>query len=165
MNQTTDHVYTKEELLRQLAALHLPQDRVVLMHSSLRSIGQIEGGAEALLDTMIEYCTREGGLFCVPTHTWDRLGQEITLDLNDSHTCLGAFSDLAARDPRGIRSLNPTHSMAVFGDPRRAEAFVRGESEVCSGTAAESCYGKLFHEGGTVLLGLCADCPTKGDPA
>ena len=67
------HIYTKSELLSQLEALHIPRDRVVLMHSSLRLIGQIEGGAAALLDVLIEYFTAEGGLFCVPTHTWANL--------------------------------------------------------------------------------------------
>ena len=71
------HIYTKAELYAQLEALHIPRDRVVLMHSSLRLIGQIEGGAPALLDVLIEYFTATGGLFCIPSHTWvSRTGVE-----------------------------------------------------------------------------------------
>ncbi len=150
-----NHVYTKPELLAQLDALHIPRDGVVLMHSSLRLVGQIEGGAEALLDALIEYFTATGGLFCVPTHTWANLwatDQEFVLDVNNPHTCLGAFSDLAVADGRGIRSENPTHSMVVFGNRERAEAFVAGEIDVPSGTAPESCYGKIFKMSGYVLL-------------
>ena len=43
-------MYTKSDLLSQLEALRIPRDRVILMHSSLRLIGQIEGGAKTLLD-------------------------------------------------------------------------------------------------------------------
>ena len=44
-------MYTKSDLISQLEALRIPRDRVVLMHSSLRLIGQIEGGAKTMLDT------------------------------------------------------------------------------------------------------------------
>ena len=148
----SDKVYTREDLLCQLRQMHIPRDRVVLMHSSLRLVGKVEGGAEGLLDAMIEYFTAEGGLFCVPTHTWGNLNKEITLDMSDTKTCLGALSDLAAADPRGIRSLNPTHSMVVFGDRLRALDFIKDEGHVTSGTDPESCYGKLYRDGGYVLL-------------
>lgn len=145
-------IYTKEDLLSQLADMGLPRDRVVLAHSSLRLVGNIQGGAKTLLDAMIEYFTADGGLFCVPTHTWGNLGKEITLDMTDPATCLGAFSDLAAADGRGIRSENPTHSMAVFGDREKALRFIADEPFVTAGTAPESCYGKLCEWGGYVLL-------------
>lgn len=146
------HTYTKEELLRQLEQLPTPKGAIVLMHSSLRSIGPVEGGAEGLLDILIEHFTRDGGLFCVPTHTWHNLGKDITLDMNSDESCLSAFAGVAIRDGRGIRSENPCHSMVVFGDRERAEAFVEGELFVSTPTAPDSCYGKLIESGGFVLL-------------
>ena len=142
--------YTKAELLQQLDALHTPKGVPVLFHSSLRAIGPVEGGAEALLDILIEYFTQDGGLFCVPAHTWHNLGKEITLDVNSDVNCLGAFATVAIRDSRGVRSENPCHSMVVFGDG--AADFVAGELDVPTPTAPTSCYGKLFDMGGCVLL-------------
>lgn len=144
--------FTKADIIQQLDALHAPKGVPVLMHASLRSVGPVEGGAEAFLDVLIEYFTRDGGLFCIPTHTWDNLGKEITLDVNSDDNCLGAFSGLAIRDGRGVRSENPTHSMVVFGDREKAEAFVRNELWVPTPTAPTSCYGKLYDQGGYVLL-------------
>lgn len=46
--------YTKDEIKEQLAKMNLPQDKVVLVHSSLRLVGEVEGGAKGLLDAMIE---------------------------------------------------------------------------------------------------------------
>lgn len=152
MKRDLHKIYTKDDILCQLAEMRLPRDCVVLMHSSLRLVGRLEKGGETLLDAMIEYFTAEGGLFCVPTHTWSNLKREITLDMQDFSTCLGAFSDLAAADARGVRSQNPTHSMAVFGDRSRALDFIKDEATLTSGTAPESCYGKLYREGGYVLL-------------
>jgi len=148
----TDKIYTKKDILAQLAAMGAPRDRAVLAHTSLRLIGNIEGGAEALLDAFIEYFTAEGGLFCVPTHTWHRLGEDVVLDMASDENCLGAFSSVALRDGRGVRSENPTHSMVVFGDRERAEQFIRDDAHVKTPTAPESAYGKLFSEGGYVLL-------------
>ncbi len=152
MNNKQSKIYTKDDILVQLSAMKLPRDKVVLAHSSLRLVGKLEEGAKTLLDAMIEYFTAEGGLFCVPTHTWANLSKEITLDMNDPATCLGAFSDFAAADPRGKRSLNATHSMAVFGDETKVSAFIDGEDRISSGTAPESCYGKIYREGGYILL-------------
>ncbi len=152
MTKDFNKIYTKKEILDQLAQMNIPRNRVVLIHPSLRLIGRIDGGAQALLDTLIEYFTADGGLFCVPTHTWHNLKQEITLDMNDPTTALGAFPDLAAADPRGIRSQNPTHSMVVFGDRARALDFIKDEPYVTSGTDPKSCYGKLYRDGGYVLL-------------
>ena len=144
--------YTKSDIYRQLEAMNAPTDSVVLMHASLRAIGPVEGGAEGLLDALIEYFTRDGGLFCVPTHTWHNLGKEITLDMTSDDSCLGAFSGIALRKGTGIRSESPTHSMVVFGDREKARALVADEPFAKSSTAPESCYGKLYDLGGKVLL-------------
>ena len=145
-------IYTKLDIKDQLLAMSAPKSSVVLMHSSLRAIGAIEGGAEALLDVLIEYFTEDGGLFCIPTHTWHNIGKEITLDMSSSDNCLGALSTVALKDGRGIRSESPIHSMVVFGDRARAEEFIKDEPFIKTTTAPESCYGKLYSMGGYVLL-------------
>ena len=145
-------MFTKEDILKQLKSMNAPTDSIVLMHTSLRAVGQTEGGAQTLLDAMIEYFTKDGGLLCVPTHTWHNFGKEFMLDMEKTDTALGAFSDIAAADARGIRSEHPTHSMVVFGDRQKAEAFIRDEPDITSYTSPESCYGKLYDVGGYVLL-------------
>ena len=40
-----DKIYTKDDILCQLTKMNIPRDRAVLMHSSLRSVGRVEGGA------------------------------------------------------------------------------------------------------------------------
>lgn len=152
MGKELNRVYTKNDILKQLSDMNAPRDSIVIVHSSLRLVGRVDGGAITLLDALIEYFTAEGGLLCVSTHTWGNLKNEITLDMSDPATCLGAFSDIAAADPRCIRSQNPTHSMAIFGDRARTEEFIRHERSVSSGTDPISCYGKLYREGGYVLL-------------
>lgn len=147
-------ILTKESIRKQLQQLHAPKGAITLVHTSMRAVGPVEGGAEGLLDLLIEQFTRDGGLLCIPAHTWHHLdnGQQPTLDMNSDDTCLGAFSAAAIRDRRGIRTENPTHSMVVFGDRVRALSFIKDEPFVTTPTAPESCYGKLYTMGGQVLL-------------
>ena len=57
-----ESMFTKEDILKQLKSMNAPTDSIVLMHTSLRAVGQTEGGAQTLLDAMIEYFTKDGGL-------------------------------------------------------------------------------------------------------
>ena len=145
-------IHTKESIFRQLEAMGAPRDSVVIMHSSLRAIGPVEGGAEGLLEILLEYFTAKGGLFCVPSHTWHNLSKEITLDMGTDDTCLGAFAKVAIRSGLGVRTENPAHSMVVFGDRQRTLEFVREDPFIPTPSAPESSYGKLYSWGGHVLL-------------
>lgn len=151
-------MHTKESLLCQLAALDAPRDVPVLVHTSLRAVGPVEGRADGFLDALIAYftkdCSPEGGLLCIPTHTWANLGKgdPVTLDMNSGETCIGTLPSVAALRPDAHRSLHPTHSMAVFGDPEKAEDFIVGEVMVDTSTGPGGCYGKLYDRGGFILL-------------
>ncbi len=145
-------MYTKTDILHQLAKMKVPQNRAVILHSSLKAVGKIEGGPEVLLEALIEHITADGGLLCIPTHTWHNIGKEITLDMSQNDHCLGAFSTVALNTQKGIRSENPTHSLVVFGDRKKAMAFVENEAFIKSPTAKDGCYGKLYYENGYVLL-------------
>ncbi len=145
-------MHTKEKIVQQLAEMQAPKNSVVLVHSSLRRIGEIEGGAEGLIDALRSYICADGGLLCIPTHTWANLGKEgvITLDMISGDTCIGTLPNIAAKHPDAHRSLHPTHSMAVFGD--QAENFISGEERCTTPTPPDSCYGKIYDADGYILL-------------
>ena len=47
-------MFTKKDIFDQLKKLNAPKGSVVLVHTSLRLIGEVEGGGEGLLDVLIE---------------------------------------------------------------------------------------------------------------
>ena len=145
-------MFSKNDILRQLSEMHAPRNSVVLIHSSLKAIGETEGRGEGLLDTLIEYFTADGGLLCIPTHTWANIddASKITLDLAAPETCIGTLPLLAAKHPKAVRSLHPTHSMAVFG--KGAADFAKGEELQTTPAHPSGCYGKIFDEDGYILL-------------
>ena len=148
--------YTKEEIFKQLEEMGAPRDSIVLLHSSLRAVGEVEGRGEGLLDILIDYFTSEGGLLCIPTHTWAFAGKEledkITLDLLEPKTCVGTLPNIAANRPDAVRTLHPTHSMAVFGEKSRVLDFVSGEESVNTPAPENGCYGKILKNKGYIVL-------------
>ena len=48
-------MYTKEQLKTQLENMGLTGEETILIHSSMKSIGEVEGGADTVLDAWIEY--------------------------------------------------------------------------------------------------------------
>lgn len=145
-------MFTKAEIRDQLEMMGVPRDRVVLVHSSLRAVGEIEGRGEGLLDVLIDHCTAQGGLLCIPTHTWAFGSREFPLDMTAPETCIGTLPNLAARDARGVRTSHPSHSMAVFGDSARVAAFVAGEEKSVTPCHPDGCYGKICDMDGCILL-------------
>ncbi len=138
----------KSDILKALEPFRAAVGKPVIVHTSLKAVGEIEGGADALLDCLIEFFTQSGGLLCIPTHTWDK---EL-LDLREKHTCLGVLPYLALKRSNAVRTMHPTHSMVVFGDSDKVSAFTEGEESVDTPTSPNGCYGKIFNEGGFVLL-------------
>ena len=138
----------REDILKQLERFHIAKGKPVLVHTSLKAIGEINGGAETLLLALIEYFTRDGGLLCIPTHTWDR----DVMDRSNAETCVGVLSNVAAAHPDGVRSMHPTHSIVVFGDRAKAMEFVKREAEVNTPVNPDGCYGNFYKEEGYVLL-------------
>ena len=64
-------MHTLKHIKNQLKTFCIAQGKPVTMHTSLRAIGKTEGGAEGLLSLLISYFTEDGGVFSVPTHTWN----------------------------------------------------------------------------------------------
>lgn len=126
----------------------LPTD-TVLIHTSMRAIGQVEGGPEGVLDAFCEYLTE--GLLLVPTHTWDDVTPDNPYyDVRTAVPNIGLIPRTAAFRKDGFRSLHPTHSMWACGAD--AEEFVKGEENALSPTPAGYCWDKVADRNGKILL-------------
>lgn len=139
----------KKDVFSLMENLGISHSDKVTVHCSLKSIGEIENGADGLIDAFSEYLC--DGLFIVPTHTWNEVTKDKPYyDVRKSVPCIGALARVAAFRHDAVRSLHPTHSVAVFGNG--AKEYVKGE-ELCSTPAPTSgCIGRLYEENGKILL-------------
>lgn len=121
----------------------------VLIHTSMRALGEVENGCDGLIDAFVSYLSE--GLFIVPTHTWATVGKESPVyDVRESEPCIGALPRVAAKRGDGIRSLHPTHSVAAFG--KNAEAFVAGEENSKTPCPIGGVWQRLLDEKAKILL-------------
>ncbi len=136
---------TKADVLKGLEPYKFAVGKPVIVHSSIKAIGRVES-AEWLLDILIEFFTKNGGLLCVPTHTW----ASDVYDMREHYSNLGLLPCTAAAHPDAVRTDHPTHSMAVFGE--RAKEFANGDGDTDTPASPNGCLGKLYDMGGYVLL-------------
>lgn len=117
-------MFTKSELKLQLKEMGIRPTDTVLIHTSMRAIGETENGAHGVIDAFCEYLNE--GLFLVPTHTWATINREHPIyDVRKEVPCIGALPRAAAFRKDGIRSLHPTHSVWAHGSSARD--FVKNE--------------------------------------
>lgn len=142
-------MFTKDKLILQIQAFGIQPSDTVLIHTSMRAIGAVEGGADGVIDAFCSYLT--DGLFLVPTHTWANVNNEQPVyDVRQTPPCIGAIPRAAAFRKDGIRSLHPTHSLWAHG--REAAAFVRGEEHAETPAPPGFAWSKLADYGAKILL-------------
>ena len=142
-------MYTKEQLKAQLAQMGIKPSDNVLIHTSFKAVGPVEGGPEAFIDAFCEYLTE--GLFLVPTHTWSNVTRKQPVyDVKTTVPCIGLIPRTAAFRPDGVRSLHPTHSVWVHG--KGAEEFIAGEELAESPAPVGFCWNRLAEIGTKILL-------------
>lgn len=142
-------MHTKAELIAQLRLMGIRPDDTVLIHTSMKAMGMVEGGADTVIDAFCEYLT--DGLFIVPTHTWANVNAENPVyDVRTAEPCIGWLPRTAAKRRDGIRSLHPTHSVWAHG--KAAEQYVAGEEKAGSAGAPGFCWDRLADMNAKILL-------------
>lgn len=142
-------MHTKFSLMKQLEEMGLDRSGTVLVHSSMKSIGDVEGGADTVLDALSEYM--KDGLLVLPTHTWSFINADNPkFYVEESPSCVGILPELFRKRAGVVRSLHPTHSVAALG--RDALEFTSDDHRFDTPCARGSAWGKLLDRKATILL-------------
>jgi aminoglycoside 3-N-acetyltransferase len=145
-------MHTKSSLLEQLHHLGIDREGTLLMHSSMKSIGAVEGGADTVLDALSEYMKE--GLLVLPTHTWSYINTENPkFYVEDSPSCVGILPEIFRKRAGVVRSWHPTHSVAALG--KDAAEFTAGDERFDTPCARGSAWGKLLDRQATIILVGC----------
>ncbi len=141
---------TKDQLKSQLAKTGLHRGDVFMVHSSYKSLGGLEGGADTVVDAFLELVGPEGtALF--PTFHFRSWTENHYFDITETPSGMGAITEAARTRKDAIRTPHPIYSFAVFGKHAR-------EYERCDDSEAfgENSVFSLFHRmnGLIVSIGL-----------
>jgi aminoglycoside 3-N-acetyltransferase len=135
---------TRTDIVAGLRALGLAPGERVLVHSSLSALGQVEGGADTVIDALLEAVGSEG-LVAVPT-----FGGAQPFDRRSTPTNLGCIPDRFWRRPEAVRSLHPTHSVAAIG--KGAAELIADHEKAPTAYGEGTPYHKLAMTGGKILF-------------
>lgn len=142
-------MHTIHSLMSDLERLGIDRQGTLLVHSSYKSMGGVEGGPDTVLDALSKYM--EEGLLVLPTHTWANINAENPrFDVENTPVCIGMLPERFRKRPGVIRSWHPTHSVAALG--RDAAAFTAGDERFDTPCARGSAWGKLLDRQATIML-------------
>lgn len=159
---------TLESLKKDLSHLGLEPEMIVIVHSSLRKIGWINGGAFTLILALQEVLTKNGTLIMaahsadlsdpkdwtnpsVPEDWWDII-KETMPPFDTRHTPtfeIGVVAEVFRSFHHVHRSYHPTCSFAAWG--KKAEKIIEKHS-LDHGFGDKSPLNKIFSLDGHILL-------------
>ncbi len=137
---------TKESIKHDLRGLGLGEGDSLFVHSSMKSMGFVCGGPQAVIDTFLEVLGISGTLM-VPTFTFTNF--QPFFDLENTPSEMGLITETLRQREDSIRSMHPRHSVSAIG--QGAAELVQGHLSAGS-LGVGSPLDKLSERGGYILL-------------
>ena len=159
---------TRNDLLSAFRSLGLENGHTVMVHTSLSKIGYVCGGAQTVIEALLETVGEEGTVM-MPTQSWKNLdpedgvhwevGEEYRQIIRENWPAydkritptntMGAVAEMFRSWPGTLRSDHPARSVAAWG--KHAQELVSGHdlSDIFGDTSP---IGKLYELDGEVLL-------------
>ncbi|MEC0089712.1 AAC(3) family N-acetyltransferase [Paenibacillus macquariensis] len=161
-------ILTKADLIQQFITCGVAEGQTIFVHTSLKSLGFVVGGAETLIRSLLEIVGEEGTLM-MPSQTWKNLDpstgvhweepvewwpiirehwpaydKEITPAIS-----MGIVAEMFRSWPGAYRSDHPARSIAAVG--KHAE-YITSEHDLSNIFGINSPVDKLYTLDGYVLL-------------
>ncbi|MFH1074898.1 MAG: AAC(3) family N-acetyltransferase [Candidatus Firestonebacteria bacterium] len=147
---------TRDDLINDLKNMGIKKGDVVFVHSSLGSIGIVEGGADTVVDALIESVSPQGTVI-VPTLTATFLEGLYAFNPGKTPSRVGEITNALLKRPDSFRSQHPTHSIAAVG--KGAQELVKGHTS--STFSKDGPYGKYVSLNAKILfIGTGIGCNT-----
>ena len=146
-----------QDIARDLRRIGIQKGDVVLVHSSLGSIGFVEGGVHAVIDALMETVGSEGtvAMPCFTLHgsMLETLQRGTVFDPRKTVSTVGAITEAFRRRDGVRRSIHPTHSVCAWG--AKAEWITRGHESAATSFGPGTPLHKIMEVGGFILgLGI-----------
>lgn len=141
-------ILRKEDFLKAFRNLRLPKGAVVIVHSSLSRFGYVEGGANAVIDALLESIGEEGTLV-MPTLSFSWLGNP-PYNRDTTPSRVGVITEIFRKRPGALRSPHPTHSLTALG-PKAREIVSQHTYEIPV-FDKKGAFGKLYELDAFILM-------------
>lgn len=137
------------DLVTGFKQIGLQPGDTLLVHSSYKSFGGVDGGPQTVIDALLETLGQEGTLI-MPTFNFDFCKGE-PWDVRTAPSQMGIITELVRQNPESRRVFHPIYSFAVLGK----HADLLGGLRYKSSYGADSLFGKLRElDGKMMIIGL-----------
>ena len=158
----------KEDILSAFRTLGLKEGHTVMVHTSLSKMGYVCGGAQTVIEALIETVGEEGTIM-MPAQSWKNLDPEdgVHWEVEEAYrsmirenwpaydkritptNTMGAVAEMFRLWPGAVRSDHPARSVAAWG--KHADYLTSGH-DLSDIFGDGSPIGKLYELDGDVLL-------------
>ncbi len=147
----------KEDIKKTLSELGIKHDDTVIFHSSLKSFGVVDGGAETVIEAILEYLNEGTAVF--PALRLKNFADAYKdWDINKTPSDAGLISETFRKRPGVLRSNQETHSVTAYGV--NAEYITEGHTSgrLRIGMIGDNGFGynspwqKMYDLGGKVVM-------------
>jgi aminoglycoside 3-N-acetyltransferase len=149
------------QICSALKNLGLPNGASVMVHSSLRSFGWVNGGAQTVIEALLHSVGPQGNVL-MPTLTGSpalNAANPPRFDVRTTPCWTGRIPETFRQMPDALRSLHPTHSVAIIGPQKHN--LTRDHQLSPTPCGKETPYYRLAERDGYVLLfGVDLECVT-----
>ena len=142
-----------EQLKKDLQNLGISAGDLLVVHSSFKSLGHVEGGAECVIAAFKDVLGEEGTLV-FPTFTYATSYADSYFSNLETPSCVGYLSEYFRKTEGVIRTNHPTHSVAIWGKLR--EELRAGVELDDTPMGVHSPYRKFAKYGGKILMLGCS---------
>lgn len=145
-------MHTKHSLMEDLKKMGLQGTDTIMMHSSMRAIGDVEGRADTVLDALSEYFSE--GLLMLPALTWNLADEEDPVfDVRNTPCVVGILPELFRQREHVVRNYHPTHSVSALG--KEAKAVLQDTHLDGTPCGLHSAWHRLMERDGYILQVGC----------
>src|SRR5919106_4191691 len=137
---------TFEDLVEGFRKLGVEEGDTLLVHSSYKSFGGVDGGPQIVINALEAALGPEGTLI-MPTFNFD-FNKGIPWDVRTTPSKMGILTELVRKDPRAKRVFHPFYSFAILG--KHAEML--GSLRYKSSYERNSVFGKLRDLDGKIMV-------------
>ncbi|MGL5351984.1 MAG: aminoglycoside N(3)-acetyltransferase [Clostridium sp.] len=167
-NLNSDVILTKEDLVRLFSKCGVESGQTIFVHSSLKSLGFVVGGAETVIRALLEIVS-ENGTIMMPSQTWKNLDpkrgvhweiEEKNWDIIREHwpaynkdvtpsIGMGVIAEVFRKWPGAMRTDHPVRSIAAVG---KYAKYITEDHDLRNIFGSGSPIDKLYKLDGYVLL-------------
>lgn len=150
-------VVTEKDITKAVCALGVQKGDIVLVHSSFKSMGHVEGGAETVIHGFFNAVGEEGTLV-FPTLCQKNFEKSYETWHLDKESDVGYLTNYFRKRPGSLRSDQATHSAAACGKYAYELTKTHGHTHKRFGNmgdtpfSADSPWEKMYHMHAKVIL-------------